>query len=183
MPPNQASPMTRIYPASYLQGLAYLQLHDAAHALSAFQSAVRANSGTLQQGYCSFSRAGLPGVGARVRHGRRQAKREESIRSGVRDLERRGRGLANVGGGKEGIRRALDQKGEVLLRRTIFIPLIVLTLLFTGCKSTYYKTMRTLGKEKRDILVSAHQRCQEGSGSNQEATANDHGVFPGAHRL
>jgi predicted GTPase len=39
------------------------------------------------------------------------------------------------------------------LRRTIFIPLIVLTLLLAGCKSTYYKTMRTLGKEKRDILV------------------------------
>ena len=41
-----------------------------------------------------------------------------------------------------------------MLRRTVFIPLIVLILLFTGCKSTYYKTMRTLGKEKRDILVS-----------------------------
>jgi outer membrane murein-binding lipoprotein Lpp len=40
------------------------------------------------------------------------------------------------------------------LRRAIFIPLIVLTLLLAGCKSTYYKTMRTLGKEKRDILVS-----------------------------
>jgi len=40
------------------------------------------------------------------------------------------------------------------LRRTAFIPLIVLILLLTGCKSTYYKTMRTLGKEKRDILVS-----------------------------
>ena len=40
------------------------------------------------------------------------------------------------------------------MRRTVFIPLIVLILLFTGCKSTYYKTMRTLGKEKRDILVS-----------------------------
>jgi predicted GTPase len=39
------------------------------------------------------------------------------------------------------------------LRRKIFIPLIVLTLLLAGCKSTYYKTMRTLGKEKRDILV------------------------------
>lgn len=39
------------------------------------------------------------------------------------------------------------------MRRTIFIPLIVLTLLLAGCKSTYYKTMRTLGKEKRDILV------------------------------
>ncbi|MEA3005071.1 MAG: hypothetical protein QOI94_340, partial [Acidobacteriaceae bacterium] len=41
-----------------------------------------------------------------------------------------------------------------MFRRTVFIPLIVLILLFTGCKSTYYKTMRTLGKEKRDILVS-----------------------------
>ena len=40
------------------------------------------------------------------------------------------------------------------MRRTILIPVIALTLLFTGCKSTYYKTMRTLGKEKRDILVS-----------------------------
>ena len=40
------------------------------------------------------------------------------------------------------------------MRRSVFIPLIVLTLLLTGCKSTYYKTMRTLGKEKRDILVS-----------------------------
>lgn len=41
-----------------------------------------------------------------------------------------------------------------MFRRTVFMPLIVLILLFTGCKSTYYKTMRTLGKEKRDILVS-----------------------------
>jgi tetratricopeptide (TPR) repeat protein len=41
-------------PGSYVQGLAYLQLHDAGHALSAFQSAVRANSGTLQQGYPPF---------------------------------------------------------------------------------------------------------------------------------
>src|ERR1700748_745129 len=41
-----------------------------------------------------------------------------------------------------------------LLRRTILFPVIVFTLLLGGCKSTYYKTMRTLGKEKRDILVS-----------------------------
>ena len=40
------------------------------------------------------------------------------------------------------------------MRRTICIPLIVVTLLFAGCKSTYYKAMRTLGKEKRDILVA-----------------------------
>jgi serine/threonine protein kinase/Flp pilus assembly protein TadD len=36
------------YPASYAQGLAYLQLHDAGHALNAFQAAIRANSGTVQ---------------------------------------------------------------------------------------------------------------------------------------
>jgi hypothetical protein len=40
-----------------------------------------------------------------------------------------------------------------LRRTTIFIPLLLLTLLLPGCKSTYYKAMRTLGKEKRDILV------------------------------
>ncbi len=40
------------------------------------------------------------------------------------------------------------------MRRTICIPLIVVALLFAGCKSTYYKAMRTLGKEKRDILVA-----------------------------
>jgi eukaryotic-like serine/threonine-protein kinase len=41
-------------PGSYLQGLAYLQLHDPSHALTAFQSAVRANSGTVQMGYAPF---------------------------------------------------------------------------------------------------------------------------------
>ncbi|HTZ56694.1 MAG TPA: DUF2959 family protein [Acidobacteriaceae bacterium] len=44
------------------------------------------------------------------------------------------------------------------MRRIVFSSLIVLTLLVAGCKSTYYKTMRTLGKEKRDILV---QRIQD----------------------
>jgi serine/threonine protein kinase/tetratricopeptide (TPR) repeat protein len=43
-----AKPYNANYPASYLQGLAYLQLHDAGHALSAFQTAARANAGTLQ---------------------------------------------------------------------------------------------------------------------------------------
>jgi serine/threonine protein kinase len=42
-----AKPYNANYPASYLQGLAYLQLHDAGHALGAFQTATRANSGTL----------------------------------------------------------------------------------------------------------------------------------------
>jgi serine/threonine protein kinase/tetratricopeptide (TPR) repeat protein len=49
-----AKPYDAVCPASYLQGLAYLQLHDAAHALGAFQSAVRANSGTLQQAFAPF---------------------------------------------------------------------------------------------------------------------------------
>ncbi len=40
-----AKPYDANFPASYVQGLAYLQLHDAGHALSAFQSAIRANSG------------------------------------------------------------------------------------------------------------------------------------------
>jgi eukaryotic-like serine/threonine-protein kinase len=42
-----AKPYNANYPASYVQGLAYLQLHDASHALGAFQTASRANSGTL----------------------------------------------------------------------------------------------------------------------------------------
>jgi serine/threonine protein kinase/tetratricopeptide (TPR) repeat protein len=42
-----AKPYDANYPGSYVQGLAYLQLHDAAHALSAFQAATRANSGML----------------------------------------------------------------------------------------------------------------------------------------
>jgi hypothetical protein len=49
-----AKPYDANQPGSYLQGLAYLQLHDAGHALSAFQSGVRANSGTLQSGYPPF---------------------------------------------------------------------------------------------------------------------------------
>jgi len=49
-----AKPYDVNYPGSYLQGLGYLQLHDAGHALSAFQSAVRANSGTVQMGFAPF---------------------------------------------------------------------------------------------------------------------------------
>jgi hypothetical protein len=36
-----AKPYDAIFPGSYVQGLAYLQLHDARHALSAFQSALQ----------------------------------------------------------------------------------------------------------------------------------------------
>jgi tetratricopeptide (TPR) repeat protein len=42
-----AKPYDANFPGSYVQGLAYLQLHDASHALSAFQTAVRSNSGML----------------------------------------------------------------------------------------------------------------------------------------
>jgi serine/threonine protein kinase/Tfp pilus assembly protein PilF len=38
-----------VFPGSYVQGLAYLQLHDAAQAVSAFQSAVKLKGGTLTQ--------------------------------------------------------------------------------------------------------------------------------------
>lgn len=40
------------------------------------------------------------------------------------------------------------------MRPALRRSLILLALLLTGCTSAYYKTMRTLGKEKRDILIS-----------------------------
>ena len=49
-----AKPYNANYPASYVQGLAYLQLHDAGRALSAFQTASQANSGTLQIGSAPY---------------------------------------------------------------------------------------------------------------------------------
>ncbi len=39
------------------------------------------------------------------------------------------------------------------MRRAVSLSLIFLALLLSGCHSTYYKAMSTLGKEKRDILV------------------------------
>jgi hypothetical protein len=42
-----AKPYDGIYPGSYAQGLAYLQLHDAAHAISAFQSALQSRGGSF----------------------------------------------------------------------------------------------------------------------------------------
>ena len=44
-----AKPYDANFPASYVQGLAYLQLHDGGHAVSAFQAAIRANSGIAMQ--------------------------------------------------------------------------------------------------------------------------------------
>jgi hypothetical protein len=40
------------------------------------------------------------------------------------------------------------------VRRAVSLSLIVFSVLLSGCHSTYYKAMSTLGKEKRDILVS-----------------------------
>jgi tetratricopeptide (TPR) repeat protein len=37
-----------IYPVAYVQGLAYLQLHDASHAVTAFQGAIQSPGGNLQ---------------------------------------------------------------------------------------------------------------------------------------
>jgi hypothetical protein len=92
------------------------------------------------------------GNGLAVRRRVASARRYWLAYCWARDLERRGCRFADAAGGQEEIRRPLRSKGEVL-RRSIFVPLVVLTLLLAGCKSTYYKTMRTLGKEKRDILV------------------------------
>ncbi len=39
------------------------------------------------------------------------------------------------------------------MRRAVSLSVIVFSLLLSGCHSTYYKAMSTLGKEKRDILV------------------------------
>jgi eukaryotic-like serine/threonine-protein kinase len=43
-------PYDTIFPGSYVQGLAYLQLHDAGQAMSAFQSATKSRGGCLTQG-------------------------------------------------------------------------------------------------------------------------------------
>jgi eukaryotic-like serine/threonine-protein kinase len=48
-----AKPYDAIYPGGYVQGLAYLQLHDAGHALSAFQSALQSR-GNLTAGAPPF---------------------------------------------------------------------------------------------------------------------------------
>ena len=40
------------------------------------------------------------------------------------------------------------------MRHKASLSLILLVALLSGCTSAYYKTMRTLGREKRDILVA-----------------------------
>jgi hypothetical protein len=46
------------------------------------------------------------------------------------------------------------------------VLMAVACLLFCGCQSAYYKTMRTLGKEKRDILV---QRVKDSKKDQEQA--------------
>jgi eukaryotic-like serine/threonine-protein kinase len=48
-----------LYPASYVQGLAYLQLRDAGHALSAFQQAAQSRGGGLVMGLPTYAQAQL----------------------------------------------------------------------------------------------------------------------------
>jgi serine/threonine protein kinase/tetratricopeptide (TPR) repeat protein len=49
-----AKPFDAIYPGSYVQGLAYLQLHDAGHALNAFKAATQSRGGSLLSGASPF---------------------------------------------------------------------------------------------------------------------------------
>jgi len=49
-----AKPYDALYPGSYVQGLAYLRLDDAGHALSAFRSALQHPGGTLTSGTPPF---------------------------------------------------------------------------------------------------------------------------------
>jgi eukaryotic-like serine/threonine-protein kinase len=47
------------FPGSYVQGLAYLQLHDAGHAVSAFQQAIQSRGGNLLSGFANYAQAQL----------------------------------------------------------------------------------------------------------------------------
>jgi hypothetical protein len=69
-------------PGSYAQGLAYLELQDAGHALSAFQTAVRANSGTLQQGYSPFRAQLLLGLARAYAMGGDKASAKKAYEAG-----------------------------------------------------------------------------------------------------
>jgi hypothetical protein len=49
-----SKPYDSLYPGSYVQGLAYLRLHDAGQAVSAFQSATKLKGGSLTQAGAPF---------------------------------------------------------------------------------------------------------------------------------
>ena len=69
-----AKSFSAIYPGSYVQGLAYLQLHDAGHALSAFKAAMQSPDGQPPFAGGPILRAGPTGAGAGVCDGRRQGR-------------------------------------------------------------------------------------------------------------
>jgi outer membrane protein assembly factor BamD (BamD/ComL family) len=48
---NPAKPYNMLYPGTYVQGLAYLQMHDAVHAKSAFESALQSRANTTPPFY------------------------------------------------------------------------------------------------------------------------------------
>jgi predicted nucleic acid-binding Zn-ribbon protein len=52
-------------------------------------------------------------------------------------------------------------------RRISFVLCLFAALGLSGCQTTYYKAMRTLGKEKRDILVS---RIKDAKKDQQQAS-------------
>jgi eukaryotic-like serine/threonine-protein kinase len=54
-----AKPYDLNYPGSYVQGLAYLQLHDAGHAVSAFQQAMQSRGANLLSGLPTYAQAQL----------------------------------------------------------------------------------------------------------------------------
>ena len=53
-----------------------------------------------------------------------------------------------------------------MLRRAVLLGVFAALPTFTGCTRTYYRAMQTLGKEKRDILVS---RVKDSKKDQQEA--------------
>ena len=54
-----AKPYDFNYPGSYVQGLAYLQLHDSAHAVSAFQQAMQSRGNNVLSGLPTYAQAQL----------------------------------------------------------------------------------------------------------------------------
>ncbi len=75
-----AKPYNAVYPASCLQGLAYLQMHDAGNAVNAFKAATQYRAGMLASGPRSFLLSrGATGAGAGVCDGRRQGGRKEGL--------------------------------------------------------------------------------------------------------
>ena len=76
-----AKPYSAAYPALCLQGLAYLQMHDAGNAVNAFKAATQYRGSHAGVGDRSRLSRGATGAGAGLCHGRRQGKCQEGIRS------------------------------------------------------------------------------------------------------